>query len=216
MDNTENRSSGENKNTNSIGKEVRDWIITIAIAVVIALLVRNFVFTLVKVQGDSMQPTLQNEDRLYVNRFMYSPEKGDVIIFKPASDPERPYVKRVIATEGDTVFIDFNNGDVYVNDKLIEEDYISEPTKRSGEYIRSLVERGQYSKENPIVIEENKIFVMGDNRNNSRDSREIGQVPEDEILGHALFRFWPLNKMGGFAHTAEIADAGQDSIAYTE
>ena len=86
-------------------KEIREWVVAIAIAVVMALLIRNFVFTLVKVQGSSMQPTLQENDRLYVNRFFYSPNKGDVVIFKPASDPERPYVKRVIATEGDTCLL---------------------------------------------------------------------------------------------------------------
>ena len=83
-------------------KEIRDWVVAIAIAIVLALLIRNFVFTLVKVQGASMQPTLHENDRLYVNRFFYKPEKGDVVIFEPASDPDRPYVKRVIATEGDT------------------------------------------------------------------------------------------------------------------
>lgn len=182
------------------GKEIRDWVIAIAIAVVVALLIRNFVFTLVKVQGESMEPTLKSEDRLYVNRFLYDPQKEDVVIFVPESDPDRPYVKRVIATEGDTVYIDFNTGDVYVNDEIIDEPYIKEKTSRTGSYIMSLVTKGEYSRERPIVVEKDKIFVMGDNRNNSRDSREIGQVPKDEVLGGAVFRFWPLNKFGSIQY----------------
>lgn len=190
-------------------KELRDWVIAIAIAVVVSLLIRNFVFTLVKVQGESMQPTLQNEDRLYVNRFFYSPEKGDVVIFKPESDPNRPYIKRVIATEGDTVYIDFENGDVYVNGEVIEEPYIKDATTRSGEYINSLIASGQYSKDKPIVVEKDKIFVMGDNRNNSKDSRMIGQVPKDELIGGAVFRFWPLGKFGSVSYDVSYLIEGE-------
>ncbi len=199
----QHRASGTvNKKTKEVDtmKEIREWIIAIAIAIVVSLLIRNFVFTLVKVQGESMQPTLQNEDRLYVNRFFYSPHKGDVVIFKPASDPDRPYIKRVIATEGDTVFIDFETGDVYVNDNIINEPYIKDKTTRSGEYINELITNGEYSKDNPIVVEKGKIFVMGDNRNNSKDSRMIGQIPKDELIGGAVFRFWPLNKFGSVSY----------------
>ncbi len=186
-------------------KEIRDWIVAIAIAVILALLIRNFVFTLVKVQGASMQPTLKENDRLYVNRFFYSPQRGDVIIFKPASDPDRPYVKRVIATEGDTLYIDFETGDVYVNGEVIDEPYINNPTTRSGEYIMDLIAEGKYGPDSPIVIEKDKVFVMGDNRNNSRDSREIGQIPEDEFIGGAVFRFWPLSNFGSVAYPIETS-----------
>ena len=179
-------------------RELFEWVEAIVIAVVISFLLKNFVLTLVKVQGASMEPTLQSSDRLYVNRFMYTPEKGDIVIFQPASDPKKPYVKRVIATEGDTVYIDFENGDVFVNDELIDEPYILEPTRRCDSYITNLIEQGKYSKENPIVVEKDKIFVMGDNRNNSKDSREIGQVPLDELIGHACFRFWPFNNIDVF------------------
>lgn len=190
-----------NSNENKSGgwkKELFEWIQAIVIALVVSFILKNFVLTLVKVQGDSMEPTLQSSDRLYVNRLMYEPEKGDIIIFTPSSDPQKPYVKRVIATEGDTVYIDFETGDVFVNDELLDEPYILEKTHRQGSYIQKLIERGEYSKENPIVIEEGKLFAMGDNRNNSKDSREIGQVPEEEIIGHACFRFWPLNNIDVF------------------
>ncbi len=186
----------ETEKSNNRKNEAMEWIKSIVFAIVIAFLLKNFVLTLAKVQGESMEPTLQNNDRMYVNRLMYTPEKGDVIIFKPASDPKRPYIKRVIATEGDTVYIDFENGDVYVNDELIDEPYIYEPTHLIGSYINNVAEHGEYSRENPIVIEKDKIFVMGDNRNHSKDSREIGQVPVSEIIGHAVYRFWPLDNLG--------------------
>lgn len=200
-ENTVAAEEGENapKTENGGGgwkKEAMDWIQSIVIALVVAFLLKNFVLTLAKVQGQSMEPTLQNEDRMYVNRLMYTPKKGDVIIFRPASDPKRPYIKRVIATEGDTVYIDFESGDVYVNDELLDEPYIYEPTHLIGAYIESVMEHGEYSRENPIVVEKDKIFVMGDNRNHSKDSREIGQIPVKEVIGHAVYRFWPLNNLG--------------------
>lgn len=194
------KKSGTQEEAFNLGKEIRDWVVAIAVAVIVALLIRNFVFTLVKVQGQSMEPTLQSEDRLYVNRFLYTPEKNDIVIFVPESDPDRPYIKRVIATEGDSVYIDFETGDVYVNDELLDEPYIKEKTRTTGSYIMNLIASGQYSRENPIIIEQDKIFVMGDNRNNSKDSRELGQIPLDEVLGGAVFRFWPINNFGSIDH----------------
>ncbi|MEE1049752.1 MAG: signal peptidase I [Clostridia bacterium] len=184
-------------------KELRDWVVAILIAVVVAFVVREFIFTLVKVDGASMEPSLQHNDRLYVNRMFYTPKKGDVIIFEPASDPGRPYVKRIIATEGDTIYIDFVAGKVYVNDEVIEEDYIKEKTKNPGTYVMNLMNTNSYSKDNPIVIQPGYVFVMGDNRNNSTDSRHLGPVPVEEIMGNAVFRFWPLDEFGSVHEDAE-------------
>lgn len=181
---------------NSFMKEIREWIQAIVIALVVAFLLRNYVLTLAKVDGQSMEPTLQHSDRLYVNRVAYTPQKGDVIIFEPVSDPGRPYIKRVIATEGDKLYIDFETGDVYLNGNLIDEPYISEPTHLRGSYIDFLIMSGNYSKENPIEIKEGYFWAMGDNRNASKDSRELGQIPVDELIGHATFRFWPLDNLG--------------------
>ena len=211
MENFDNQNNVENQAEDSINetkkfnwrRELFDWIQAIAVALVVSFLLKNYVLTLAKVQGQSMEPTLQHEDRLYVNRLMYKPEKGDVIIFRPGFDPDRPYIKRIIATEGDTLYINFVSGDVYVNDEKIDEPYISEGTHLMGAYIESLMRNGEYSRENPIVIEKDKMFVMGDNRNASKDSREIGQVPEDEIIGHAIFRFWPVNKVTTLDYEAE-------------
>ncbi len=187
----------EKKKLSGWKKELWDWVQAIVIAVVVSFLLREYVLTLAKVSGESMLPTLEDSDRLYVNRLMYEPEKGDVIIFEPASDPGRPYIKRVIATEGDSVYIDFVKGEVYVNDELLDEPYINDETHLTGTYIETLRSQGNYSKEKPIVVEKDKIFVMGDNRNGSKDSRHIGQVPKSEIIGQALFRFWPLDAIGG-------------------
>ena len=184
-------------------KELFDWVVAIVLAVAVALVVRNFVFTLVKVQGASMEPSLHENDRLFVNRLFYTPEKGDIVIFTPASDPKRPYVKRVIATEGDTVYIDEKEGKVYVNDELLDEPYINEKTHTVGSYIRNLMLEGKYSKDSPIVVPAGHIFAMGDNRNHSKDSREIGPVPVEEIMGGAVFRFWPLDSIGMFHDDTE-------------
>ncbi len=200
---SENSEITENEQTkadtpqkNSFLKEVFEWVKAIAIALVVAFLLRNYVLTLAKVSGESMEPTLQNADRLYVNRVAYTPQKGDVIIFEPVSDPGRPYIKRVIATEGDTLYIDFKTGDVFVNDELIDEPYINEPTHLTGSYIQFRMMSSSYSKENPIKIEKGYFWAMGDNRNASKDSRELGPIPVDELIGHATFRFWPLDSIG--------------------
>ncbi len=184
-------------------KELLDWVQAIAIAVVVALLLRNFVLTLALVSGASMENTLHNGDRLYVNKLFYTPEKGDVVIIETDKHPEGPLVKRVIATEGDTIYIDPYTCDVYVNDKLLEEDYIKGRTilymagidGNTGMpiYQGDLFNDPDYSRENPIVIGKDEVFAMGDNRENSSDSRNLGIFKTDEVVGHALFRFWPLS-----------------------
>ena len=179
-----------------IKKEIFEWVKSIAIALVIAFLLRNYVLTLAKVDGESMEPSLQHADRLYVNKVMYTPKKGDVVIFEPGSAQGKAYIKRVIATEGDTIFIDFKTGEVFVNDVLIDEPYIKEPTHLLGSYIRYLIDTDSYSKDKPIKLEEGYFWAMGDNRNASKDSRELGPIPEHELVGHALFRFWPITNMG--------------------
>ena len=187
----------------SVWSEIFEWIKAIAIALVVAFFLKNYVLTLAKVSGESMEPTLQHADRLYVNKVAYTPQKGDVVIFEPASAPGKPYIKRVIATEGDTIYIDFETGEVFVNDELIDEPYISEPTHLMGSYIGYLMNIGKYSKENPIKIEEGYFWAMGDNRNASKDSRELGPIPEKELMGHAVFRFWPFNNVGKVDFDAE-------------
>lgn len=171
------------KKESSLGSEIKDWVISIAIAVVLALFIRHFVVELYLVDGPSMRPTLQNQERLVVNKFIYNlhdPERGDILVFQYPKDPSRDFIKRVIAIPGDT--IEIKDGHIYVNGELKNEPYILSTT------------RGDY----PLAtVPEGHIFVMGDNRNNSEDSRfaDVGMVPFDLIKGKAILIFWPLDKL---------------------
>ncbi len=175
------------KKKTNIKKEIRDWVVSIVIAVLVALVIRTYIFTLVRVDGPSMNPTLTHGDVLYTNRFMYEPANGDIIIFRPPNSPETPYVKRVIAVAGQTVTVNGAAHTVTVDGKILNEDYIKEPLLNAGNM--------QY----PVTVPEGYVFVLGDNRNNSRDSRDatVGLVPVDNVIGKALFRILPLSDIGG-------------------
>ena len=166
----------------STAEEIKDWVVSIVIAVALAMFIRTFIVELYVVDGPSMRPTLESEERLVVNKFIYRfrpPEKGEVLVFQYPRDPSRDFIKRVIATPGDT--IEIREGRVLVNDQLLTEDYILEKTR--SEYPKSTVPEG-------------RVFVMGDNRNNSEDSRfaDVGFVPYDLIKGKALLVFWPISQ----------------------
>ena len=166
----------------STTSEIKDWIVSIVVAVALAMFIRTFIVELYVVDGPSMRPTLESEERLVVNKFIYRfrpPEKGEVLVFQYPRDPSRDFIKRVIATPGDT--IEIREGRVLVNDQLLTEDYILEKTR--SEYPKSTVPEG-------------RIFVMGDNRNNSEDSRfaDVGFVPYDLIKGKAMLVFWPVSQ----------------------
>ena len=166
----------------STAEEIKDWVVSIVVAVALAMFIRTFIVELYVVDGPSMRPTLESEERLVVNKFIYRfrpPEKGEVLVFQYPRDPSRDFIKRVIATPGDT--IEIREGRVLVNDQLLTEDYILEKTR--SEYPKSTVPEG-------------RIFVMGDNRNNSEDSRfaDVGFVPYDLIKGKALLVFWPISQ----------------------
>ena len=165
----------------STAAEIKDWIVSIVVAVALAMFIRTFIVELYVVDGPSMRPTLESEERLVVNKFVYRfrvPEKGEVLVFQYPRDPSRDFIKRVIATPGDT--IEIHEGRVLVNDQLLTEDYILEKT------------RSEFPK---MTVPEGRIFVMGDNRNNSEDSRfaDVGFVPYDLIKGKAVLVFWPIS-----------------------
>ncbi len=203
----------------SIGREIWEWCYTIVIALAIALVIKAFLFDIVVVDGSSMHPTLKDGERLIVTKLGYTPENGDIVIldstYKQRQDyydgiaeakgkdelnafekfthyltlPDnlktRFYVKRVIALPGETV--DIKNGVVFLNGEVLEEEYYdgtTAPTDGSVTY--------------PVTVDENYVFVMGDNRYNSTDSRSsgLGQVPYDAVIGKAQLRIFPFNRLG--------------------
>lgn len=186
IDNSEVTEEIEEVVQKSLKREILEWILCIVIAVGLALIIRHFIFNVVKVDGASMENTLKHNDRLIVWKLGYSPEKEDIIVLHQAN--HKPYIKRIIATEGQTVDIDFFTHEVYVDGKKLDEPYIKEPTALRGDV--------KY----PVTVPEDCVFVMGDNRNNSSDSRfsDVGMVHKSDILGKAIFRFWPLSSITTF------------------
>lgn len=167
----------------TFNEEVKDWIISILIAVVLAFFIRYFIVELYMVEGPSMRPTLVSGERLVVNKFLYrfkAPERGEVVVFRYPRDPSRDFIKRVIGVPGDT--IEIQDGQVFRNGQLLDEPYILERT------------RGSYPA---AKVPEGHIFAMGDNRNNSEDSRfkGVGFVPYELIKGKAMVVFWPIGHM---------------------
>ncbi|MBR3817613.1 MAG: signal peptidase I [Clostridia bacterium] len=164
-----------------------DVVSIISVAIVAVAVVFIFAFRTVGVVGSSMYPTLKNSDRIILTASYGEPEYGDIVVTcQPSKSPLIPdvLVKRVIATEGQTVDIDFVNGIVYVDDTALDEPYINEKTH----------DRESFDK--PVTVPEGYVFVMGDNRNESTDSRDnrVGFIREEYILGEALFRIAPFGQ----------------------
>lgn len=185
-------------------KELLSWIMCLVIAFVAAFAIRTWLFTVVKVDGQSMEPTLHHSERLFTRIIGYEPERGDIVIFNPKSHPEVAYVKRIIAVEGDRIWVDEADGSVHLKKsgssewEVLEENYILEPARAAGIAQKYADNTGEYG----LLIQKDHVFVMGDNRNNSNDSRNdfgsgaVGQVSVDSIIGEAVFRWWPLSEMG--------------------
>lgn len=154
-------------------------------AVIVVFLVFALVFRVVGVDGDSMNPTLNNGDWLAVTGGYADLDRGDIVVVTQPWERNVPIIKRIIAVGGDTVDIDFDNHLVYVNGEIIDEPYILEPTEL------------RYDMQFPLTVDEGYIFVMGDNRNDSLDSRssKIGLVDERYVLGKTLFRVYPFEKI---------------------
>ena len=165
------------------GRDLYEWTQALVCSVLAVVLLFTFVVRLIGVDGHSMVPTLQDGDRLLVLNALWDSDYayGDIVVLRKESFMEEPIVKRVIATEGQTVDIDFASGSVYVDGELLEEDYINEPT---------YVEEGT---EFPLAVPEGSIFVMGDNRNHSSDSRssDLGTVDTRYVIGKAVFLLFP-------------------------
>lgn len=163
-------------------KEAWEWVKSLLIALVLALLIRQFVFAIFMVDGESMMPTLENGERLIVNKMVYnlhSPEYGDILVFQYPGDTTKDYIKRVIGLPGDKIEIhDFK---VFRNGQEVPEDYIAEPT-------------GTVNK--VFEVPADSVFVLGDNRNYSKDSRDesVGYVPYELIVGRADVVWWPFKQ----------------------
>ena len=168
-------------------KNAYDWIQCLASALIVCVVIFIFVARVIDVKGTSMYPTLNNQDKMLVSDLFYTPKAGDIVVFKKDQyDPERALVKRVIATEGQEINIDFDRGIVYVDGVALEEDYINELTTTKLDFI------------GPQTVPDGCVFVMGDNRGVSLDSRsdEVGTVDEDRIIGKAFFRLYPFSEIG--------------------
>jgi signal peptidase I len=163
-----------------VKEELLAWVKTLVSAAVYAVLIVTFVFQVARVEGQSMAPTLEDQDRLIVNKLAYKlgePRRGDIVMLYYPLNPEKSFVKRVIAEEGDTVRI--VDGRVYVNDIPLSDDYV-------------LAKYRSHDDWGPQVIPEGYDFVMGDHRNNSSDSRHWGMVPKRYIIGRVQLRWWPV------------------------
>lgn len=166
-------------NDNTIAREIMEWIVSIIIAVALVLVIYNYVGQLVRVDGASMQPTLYTDQRVLVTKIPYwndeNIERGDIVITKYPGSKEN-FVKRIVALPGDTIRI--TDGILYINDTAIDEPYIKEE---------------MYTDYQETTIPEGYYFVMGDNRNNSKDSRSssVGALPREMIQGRAYAILWP-------------------------
>lgn len=164
----------------------------VLIVVVCALVIHSFVIEQVVVSGESMENTLHNEDRLLVEKCSYNfnnPERFDIIVFQPRHVPKGIYyIKRVIGLPGETIQI--KGSKIYVDGKILKENYGKEQLADAG------------LAKDKIILGKDDFFVMGDNRNNSKDSRsaEVGMVSRESILGKAFIQTWPLNKIGILKH----------------
>ncbi len=162
------------------GREIMAGIKTLVSAAVYATLIVTFGFQVARVDGLSMAPTLEDHDRLIVNKLVYElsdPRPGDIVMLYYPLNPEKMFVKRVIAKEGDVVRI--VDGHVYVNDVPLRDDYVPQEFRSHDDWGPQVVQQGYY-------------FVMGDHRNNSSDSRHWGPVPKKYIVGKVKLRWWPL------------------------
>jgi signal peptidase I len=163
-----------------IGRWVRDILISLAVSAFFII----FLYQPVKVEGTSMMPTLEDQERVFINKFVYRLEpiqRGDVVVFRYPRDTSKSYIKRVIAVPGDQVRIE--EGILYVNNRQVAEDYVPQMY----EDVRSYP---------PTTVPPHSYFVLGDHRNLSNDSRDFGSVDESYIYGKAVFGYWPFAKVG--------------------
>lgn len=165
---------------------IAGWARDLVVSVILAILVILFLYQPVKVEGTSMMPSLIDQERIFINKFVYrfgidNIHRGDLVVFWFPGDPSKSYIKRVIGLPGDTIEVD--DGDVIVNGQVLREDYVRD-------------EYRDHMSMAPYRVSEDEYFVLGDHRSSSNDSRAWGGVPRTHIYGKAVFVYWPLEKMG--------------------
>ncbi len=178
-------------------KDLIEWLDVLCLAVIAVVIIFSFIFRIATIDGNSMLNTLHNGDRVVISNFNYTPKQGDIVVVsrnaenspQSADTSDAPIIKRVIAVAGQTVDIDFEKGIVYIDGLEQVEPYLGSPTVTSGDV------------KFPITVPEGHIFILGDNRCDSLDSRfsQIGTngvVDSRYVLGKAIYRFFPFNKMG--------------------
>ena len=181
-------------------KEVFEWLDVVISAIIVVVITFTFVFRIATIDGDSMQNTLHEGEKVIITNMFYEPKVNDIVVISrnaenmvgEDSEDKLPIIKRVIAVEGQTVDIDFNKGLVYVDGEVIDDSYAKTPTNLSyNDGVRF-----------PVKVPKNCVFVLGDNRNDSLDSRSSkigknGMVDERYILGKTILRIYPFDKVGG-------------------
>ena len=164
--------------------DLRSWIRDLSISLLIAGVVIVFLYQPVKVEGTSMMPRLVDQERIFINKFVYQLEpvnRGDVVVFRYPFDQAKSYIKRVIGLPGETVRL--VSGEVFINGRKLQEPYIVEEYR----------DRQSHA---PIVIPPDQYYVLGDHRNSSNDSRVWGPVPKQYVYGKAVFVYWPVDRLG--------------------
>ncbi len=172
------------------GPEPIAWIRDLAFSVLIAVIMIVFIYQPVKVEGTSMRPALENDERIFVNKFTYrlgleDIARGDTVVFWFPGDPSKSYIKRVIGIPGDLVRIE--GGQVFLNGKPLVENYVTERDSLSWPLEPGITDQ---------TVPPGKYFVLGDNRASSSDSRTWGFVPREKIYGKAVFAYWPPSRIG--------------------
>ncbi len=183
--------AGDGKKTD-MKKEILSWVFYIAFVIVLTYLIITFVGQRTVVDGRSMNATLNDGDNLIVEKLSYrfsDPQRFDIIVFPPQGAPNEHYIKRIIGLPGETVQIDAE-GNIYIDGEILEEDYGLETIQNPGR------------ASEPITLGDDEYFVLGDNRNNSTDSRsdKVGNVKRSTITGRAWLRIWPLSDFGFLKH----------------
>jgi signal peptidase I len=175
--------------------ELRNWTRDLAVALGLAIVVMIFLYQPVKVEGNSMNPLLSDQERIFINKFIYHFEpidRGDVVVFWYPLDRSKSFIKRVVGLPGETIQI--RKGDVYIDGRELSDQYVPPNYLDGSNYPPLKIPRGEY-------------FVMGDHRDSSNDSRVFGPVPRSLIYGKAVFAYWPVDHIGSLTPSSNTVNA---------